>query len=56
MNWIKKIMKLQSFWFILFWTAFLIWGNIDNDSLMMILSVIWLVVMIIVFIRDLLKS
>ena len=55
MNWIKKIIKLQSFWFILFWIAFLIWGKIDNDSLM-ILSVIWLVVMIIVFIRDLLKS
>lgn len=56
MYWIKTILKLQSFWFILFWISFFIWGKIDNDPLMMKLSMLWLIIMIIVFIRDLYKK
>lgn len=52
MEWLKKIIRMQTFWLIIFWIAFLIWGKILNDSVVMKISIFWLCVAIYALIKD----
>ena len=55
MEWLKKIIKMQTFWLIIFEIALFIWGKILNDSVAMKISIFWLCVEIYALIKDLKK-
>ena len=55
MEWLKKIIKMQTFWLIIFEIALFIWGKILNDSVAMKISIFWRLVAIYALIKDLKK-
>ena len=52
MEWLKKIIRMQTFWLIIFEIALFIWGKILNDSVVMKISIFWLCVAIYALIKD----